>query len=138
MYKLILVFYHLFRRAETEIVVASKKLKVASDLLCQSVDQVSSSSGSLSHLRLLKHLDLSGTSITSLTLSLGLQSPDLRYVRVSECVGGLVTDHGLVEMCRRHRRISHLNLSSSCITDLGLLSSISHLPRYQPMINYKT
>ena len=82
MYKLILVFYHLFRRAETEIVVASKKLKVASDLLCQSVDQVSSSSGSLSHLRLLKHLDLSGTSITSLTLSLGLQSPDLRYAMI--------------------------------------------------------
>ena len=83
----------------------------------------------MTNLKRLTHLDLSGTSISSLTLSHGLDSPDLRYLAASDCRGGLISDQGIVEACRKHRRLSDLRLASSCVTDLGLVSCVSSLPR---------
>ena len=111
-----------------EIVLASKKQRFAVELLTNSADS-EASRGKLAHLRRLRHLDLSGTSVSSLTLSHGLDCADLRTLAVSDCRGGLVSDQGLVEAARRHRRISELRLAASCVTDLGLVSTASSLPR---------
>ena len=85
----------------------------------------------LSNLKKLKHLDLSGTSITSLTLSHGLDSPNLRYLGVSDCRGGLISDQGLQELSKTHGSISHLCAASSCVSDLSLISCVSRLPRLE-------
>ena len=119
--------FELFNRAEKEIVITSQTLKVTSSLVL--TESISQATGNLSNLSELRHIDLSGTSVTSLTLCRGLASPDLRHLAVSQCRGGLVTDLGLQEMCRKHRRLSHLILSSTCISDMGLLASVSHTPR---------
>ena len=83
----------------------------------------------LANLKKLTYLDLSGTSVTSLTLSLGLASPDLRYLGLANCKGKLISDIGLHEAALKHPRLSSLSLKSSCVTDIGLLSCISCLPR---------
>ena len=76
-----------------EIVLASKKQRFAVELLTNSADS-EASRGKLAHLRRLRHLDLSGTSVSSLTLSHGLDCADLRTLAVSDCRGGLVSDQG--------------------------------------------
>ena len=115
-------------KAEAAIVLESKKIKLTVELLSK-VDEVEDKRSRLTNLKRLTHLDLSGTSISSLTLSHGLDSPDLRYLAASDCRGGLISDQGIVEACRRHRRLSDLRLASSCVTDLGLVSCVSSLPR---------
>ena len=144
-------------KAEAAIVLESKKMKFAAELLSEVEEDCG---GRLSNLKRLTHLDLSGTSVSSLTLSHGLDCPDLRHLAASDCHGGLVSEQaglnslpkmrkfsvhnlyfsihdktihplyqGLVEAARRHRRLSHLGLASSCVTDLGLLDCVSGLPR---------
>ena len=115
-------------KAEAAIVLESKKIKFTVELLSK-VDEAADRGTRLTNLKRLTHLDLSGTSISSLTLSHGLDSPDLRYLAASDCRGGLISDQGIVEACRRHRRLSDLRLASSCVTDLGLVSCVSSLPR---------
>lgn len=100
-------FIFLGSRAEQDIVEASKKQKLAVDYLLQqeltlATDEDEKDRKKLSNLKKLKHLDLSGTSITSLTLSHGLDSPNLRYLGVSDCRGGLISDQGLQELSKTH------------------------------------
>lgn len=115
-------------KAEAAIVRECKKIKLTVELLSK-VDEAEDKGSRLTNLKRLTYLDLSGTSISSLTLSHGLDCPDLRYLAASDCRGGLISDQGIVEACRRHRRLSSLRLASSCITDLGLVACVSSLPR---------
>ena len=115
-------------KAEAAIVLECKKINLTVELLSK-VDEAKDKGSRLTNLKRLTYLDLSGTSISSLTLSHGLDCPDLRYLAASDCHGGLISDHGIVEACRRHRRLSFLRLASSCITDMGLVSCVSGLPR---------
>ena len=85
--------------------------------------------GKLSNLKKLRHLDLSGTSVTSLTLSHGIKSPDLRFFSVSDVRGALFSDEGLKVLSLNHRRISHLGIASTCVTNIGLASCIVNLKR---------
>ena len=107
-----------------------KRQKVALDILDKSDGLTSKNNkAGLSNLKHLKYIDLGGTSITSLTLSHGLCSPDLRILGLSNCRGKLVSDIGLHEIALKHPRLSSISLKSSCVTDIGLLSCISCLPR---------
>ena len=82
-------------------------------------------------LRRLRYLDLSKSSISSLTLSHGLQCVDLRSLHLSDCRGGLVSEEGLTQVTRSLPRLHSLSLSASCLTDLGLIEVVSHLPRLE-------
>ena len=105
----------------------ARRQKFAMDLLSKSNDlEVKSGLANLSRLR---YIDLGGTGVTSLTLSLGLSSPDLRHLGLASCKGKLISDIGLHEAALKHPRLSSLCLRSSCVTDVGLLSCISCLPR---------
>ena len=88
-------------------------------------------SSGISKLVRLRYLNLSGTSISSLTLSHGLQCVDLRSLHLSDCRGGLVSEEGLTQVTRSLPRLHSLSLSASCLTDLGLIEVVSHLPRLE-------
>lgn len=132
-------FIFLGSRAEHDIVEASKKQNLYVDYLMKQLNKESKLAKEeeekdlikLTNLKKLTHLDLSGTSISSLTLSHGLDSPNLRYLGVSDCRGGLISDQGLQELTKTHRSISHLTVASSCITDLSLISCVSRLSRLE-------
>eukprot|EP00090_Calanus_glacialis_P015794 TRINITY_DN24879_c0_g1_i1.p1 TRINITY_DN24879_c0_g1~~TRINITY_DN24879_c0_g1_i1.p1 ORF type:complete len:778 (-),score=134.70 TRINITY_DN24879_c0_g1_i1:603-2936(-) len=112
---------------EIEIMLDARRQKFAIDILSKSNDlEVKSGLANLSRLR---YIDLGGTAVTSLTLSLGLSSPDLRHLGLASCKGKLISDIGLHEAALKHPRLSSLCLRSSCVTDVGLLSCISCLPR---------
>jgi len=112
---------------EMEIMLEARRQKFAVEVLNKSKG-LEVKSG-LANLTKLRYLDLGGTGVTSLTLSLGLNSPDLRHLGLAGCRGKLITDIGLHEAALRHPRLSSLCLKSSCVTDVGLLSCISCLPR---------
>ena len=113
------------------MVLERKRQSFAVELM-QSNDQVSRPARTgLSKLLKLRYLDLSGSSISSLSLSHGLQCDDLRQLHLSECRGGLVSEDGLVQVTKILTSLSHLSLSSSCITDLGLVEILSSLPRLE-------
>eukprot|EP00092_Neocalanus_flemingeri_P021829 GFUD01023681.1.p1 GENE.GFUD01023681.1~~GFUD01023681.1.p1 ORF type:complete len:828 (-),score=147.39 GFUD01023681.1:215-2626(-) len=114
-------------RHENEIMLDARRQKFAVEILNQSTGL--EVKAGLANLTRLRHLDLGGTGVTSLTLSLGLSSPDLRHLGLGGCRGKLISDIGLHEAALRHPRLSSLCLKSSCVTDVGLLSCISCLPR---------
>jgi len=112
---------------EIEIMFDARRHKLAAEAVRKSKD-LEMKSG-LANLTRLRYIDLGGTGITSLTLSLGLSSPDLRHLGLANCKGKLISDIGLHEAAIKHPRLSSLCLKSSCVTDIGLLSCISCLPR---------
>ena len=124
--------YFFLSRAEIEMVLERKRQNYAVELMSGNEERSSSPGkppGGINKLNRLRHLDLSGTSISSLSLSHGLQCPDLRTLHLSDCRGGLVSEEGLTQAARSHPRLHQLSLSASCLTDLGLIELVSHLPR---------
>jgi len=115
-------------RAENQIVLEGKTQNVVLDLV-KETNIEDECIGKLSNLKKLRHLDLSGTSVTSLTLSHGIKSPDLRFFSVSDVRGALFSDEGLKVLSLNHRRISHLGIASTCVTNIGLASCIVNLKR---------
>ena len=61
---------------------------------------ISSPKSGIGKLAQLRYLDLSRSSISSLTLSHGLQCPDLRQLHLSDVRGGLVSEQGLPHLAR--------------------------------------
>jgi hypothetical protein len=72
-------------------------------------------------------LDLSSTGIAERTLKEGIAAPDLRHLRLNQC--RRVEDSGLYQMAVHHPRLERLELRSCVLTDTGLVSSLSCLPR---------
>jgi len=81
----------------------------------------------LNRLKRLEFLSLSGSSITSLTLLVALEAPNLRHLDLSACIG--VDDVGLQDTAAKHTRLEKLELTRSTVSDSGLLYCLSCLPR---------
>ena len=75
----------------------------------------------------LLHLDLSLTGVSSLTLKLGINAPDLRSLGLQNCPA--VEDSGFYDFAIQHSHLEKLLLGSTPITDTGLISCLSCLPR---------
>ena len=75
----------------------------------------------------LRDLNLSRTSISSLTLKRGVNAPDLRKLSLQSCVAA--DDEGLYELAIRHPRLEMLHLGQTGVSDTGLISCLSCLPR---------
>ena len=115
------------------MVLERKRQSFAVELM-QSNDEsarAGSSGGGLRQLLKLRYLNLSGSSISSLSLSHGLQCGDLRQLHLSDCRGGLVSEQGLVQVTKITTSLHHLSLASSCLTDLGLVEVVSSLARLE-------
>jgi hypothetical protein len=85
---------------------------------------------SLSGLRLLDRLlslDLSATAVSTRTLQCGIAAPDLRQLSLNQC--SRVEDGGLYRLAARHPRLERLELRSCPLSDTGLVSGLSCLPR---------
>ena len=85
---------------------------------------------SLSGLRLLDRLlslDLSATAVSTRTLQSGIAAPDLRQLSLNQCAR--VEDGGLYRLAARHPRLERLELRSCPLSDTGLVSGLSCLPR---------
>jgi hypothetical protein len=85
---------------------------------------------SLSGLRLLDRLlslDLSATAVSARTLQCGIAAPDLRQLSLNQCAR--VEDGGLYRLAARHPRLERLELRSCPLSDTGLVSGLSCLPR---------
>jgi hypothetical protein len=85
---------------------------------------------SLSGLRLLDRLlslDLSFTAVSARTLQSGIAAPDLRQLSLNQCAR--VEDGGLYRLAARHPRLERLELRSCPLSDTGLVSGLSCLPR---------
>ncbi len=85
---------------------------------------------SLSGLRLLDRLlslDLSFTAVSARTLQSGIAAPDLRQLSLNQC--SRVEDGGLYRLAARHPRLERLELRSCPLSDTGLVSGLSCLPR---------
>ncbi len=85
---------------------------------------------SLSGLRLLDRLlslDLSATAVSTRTLQSGIVAPDLRQLSLNQCAR--VEDGGLYRLAARHPRLERLELRSCPLSDTGLVSGLSCLPR---------
>jgi hypothetical protein len=85
---------------------------------------------SLSGLRLLDRLlslDLSLTAVSTRTLQRGIAAPDLRQLSLNQC--SRVEDGGLYRLAARHPRLERLELRSCPLSDTGLVSGLSCLPR---------
>ena len=96
-------------KAEAAIVLESKKMKLAAELLSEVEEDCG---GRLSNLKRLTHLDLSGTSVSSLTLSHGLNCPDLCHLAASDCHGGLVSEQAGLNSLPKIRNRSFLFTTS--------------------------
>jgi len=118
-------------RAEIEMVLERKRQSLAVELLTSSEVAVGGVRSGIGKLVKLRYLNLSASSISSLTLSHGLQCPDLRQLHLSDCRGGLVSEQGLAQVTRFIHRLQHLSLASSCITDLGLVEIVTNLGRLE-------
>ncbi len=75
----------------------------------------------------LQELNLSLTSVSSLTLKLGVNAPDLRSFCLDNC--SAIDDSGLYDFAIRHSHLEKLQLGSTRVTDTGLISCLSCLPR---------
>jgi hypothetical protein len=85
---------------------------------------------SLFGLRLLDRLlslDLSATAMSTRTLQSGIAAPDLRQLSLNQCAR--VEDGGLYRLAARHPRLERLELRSCPLSDTGLVSGLSCLPR---------
>ena len=122
---------YLLLRAEIEMVLERKRQNFAVKLMQHNEQCPRLASSGISKLVRLRYLNLSGSSISSLTLSHGLQCVDLRQLHLSERRGGLVSEQGLVQMTKIITSLHHLSLASSCITDLGLVEIVSSLARLE-------
>jgi len=76
----------------------------------------------------LLHLNLSMTSVSSLTLKLAINSPDLRSFNLGHN-SSAVDDDGLYDFSIRHSHLEKLELGYTPISDTGLISCLSCLPR---------
>ena len=83
--------------------------------------------GGLVLLDRLVSLDLSSTAVSERTLCAGIASPDLRHLSLNHC--SRVEDGGLYQLAVRHPRLERLELRSCLLSDTGLVSSLSCLPR---------
>jgi hypothetical protein len=97
--------------------------------ICDEAEELSPSD-SLSGLRLLDRLislDLSFTAVSTRTLRSGIAAPDLRQLSLNQCAR--VEDGGLYRLAARHPRLERLELRSCPLSDTGLVSGLSCLPR---------
>jgi len=76
----------------------------------------------------LQDLDLSLTSVSSLTLKMGINAPDLRRLSIDNCPTA-VEGSALHDFAVRHSHLERLELGATPITDTGLISCLSCLPR---------
>ena len=76
----------------------------------------------------LEDLNLGLTSISSLTLKLAINAPDLRRFSIENCPAA-VEDAALHDFATRHSHLERLELGATPTTDTGLISCISCLPR---------
>ena len=113
------------------MVLERKRQRFAVELMQHNEEGVRLCRSGISKLMKLRYLNLSGSSISSLTLSHGLQCVDLRQLHLSDCRGGLVSEQGLVQLTKIITGLHHLSLASSCITDLGLVEILSCLARLE-------
>jgi len=112
---------------KSDQILLSKRQRVVEELQ-QARNEVDSSELSrLSRLTRLQYLGLGGTSITSLTLSVALDCPDLRHLVLSSC--DRIDDMGLKDMAVRHPRLERLEAMATPVSDTGLLAALSCLPR---------
>jgi len=81
----------------------------------------------LSLLDRLVSLDLSFTAVSKRTLQSGIAAPDLRHLSLNQC--SRVEDGGLYRLAARHPRLERLELRSCLLSDTGLVSGLSCLPR---------
>lgn len=72
-------------------------------------------------------LDLSFTGVSNGTLRNGIAAPDLRQLSLNQCLR--VEDDGLYQLAARHPRLERLELRAGQLTDTGLVSVLSCLPR---------
>ena len=111
-------------REEKEIRLVSLRREILAESLLE--DGVLESG--LYLLNRLEELDLSLTSVSSLTLKLGVNAPDLRRFSVTNCPGA-VDDTGLYDFAIRHPHLERLELGSTPVSDTALISCLSCLPR---------
>jgi hypothetical protein len=83
--------------------------------------------GGLALLDRLVSLDLSCTAVSTSTLRSGIAAPDLRQLSLNQCTK--VEDGGLYQLAAHHPRLERLELRSCLLTDTGLVSGLSCLPR---------
>jgi len=72
-------------------------------------------------------LDLSSTAISNDALRRGIGAPDLRQLSLNQCAR--LEDSSLYQLAARHPRLERLELRSGLLSDTGLVSSLSCLPR---------
>ena len=113
------------------MVLERKRQSFAVELMQSNAECSRPARSGISKLLKLRYLDLSGSSISSLSLSHGLQCVELRQLHLSDCRGGLVSEQGLVQVTKILTSLHHLSLASSCITDLGLVEIVSSLARLE-------
>ena len=113
------------------MVLERKRQSFAVELMQSNAECSRPARSGISKLLKLRYLNLSGSSISSLSLSHGLQCVELRQLHLSDCRGGLVSEQGLVQVTKILTSLHHLSLASSCITDLGLVEIVSSLARLE-------
>ena len=111
-------------KEERELRLASLRREIVAESLLEEGEPESG----LFLLTKLLDLNLSATSISSLTLKLGVNAPDLRNFNVGLCPDA-VDDTGLYDFAIRHSHLERLTLANTPATDTGLISCLSCLPR---------
>jgi len=116
-------------KAEQDIATIGRRQMAVKELFSSVATTANDRLGGMpfSRLRKLQYLSLRGTSITSLTLMVALEAPDLRHLDLSECIG--IDEVGLHDAAAKHPRLEKLELMRSPLSDSGLLYCLSCLPR---------
>jgi len=110
-------------RPEQEIKLAS----MAKKMTAENLDSQTNFNSGVYLLRKLKRIDLSHTSITGLSLKLGINAPDLRKLNVENSTE--IEDSALYDFAIRHPRLEHLYIGYTSLSDTSLISCLSCLPR---------
>lgn len=114
-------------KTEQDVAFMGRRQMAVNEILNSTQDPDLKRVSPLKRLKNLQFLSLRGSSITSLTLLVALEAPNLRHLDLSNCIG--VDDVGLQDAAAKHPRLEKLELVGSPLSDSGLLYCLSCLPR---------